>query len=228
MTASNMKKILASALALVGISTGTQAQPTVQMLDPKTITFTTPTLSNELADLEPLGRQPSKEDLVFHEDEWAQVEFLRADQLPEIKKTLGEFKSFEIAHRVKHGWSEVFVRRLPRETLVSGEGATQHLQQVLGVPAGPGAVLFSSNTATGRIKGGASFRLGGNITLYTSRGPKGVEILGANVGQEPDDSRLMAAFAKLNASDRLVLVDWRQQLVLIAMTQDGRVDAWRP
>ncbi len=228
MIVSSMKKILASALAIVGISAGAQAQPAVQMIDPKTIMFTTPTLSNELADLEPLGRQPSNEDLVFHEDEWAQIEFLRADQLPVIKKTLGDFKSFELAHRVKHGWSEVFVRHFPRETLIAGDSAIQHLQQVLGVASGPGAVLFSSNTVNGRVKGGASFRLGGNVALYTSPGPNGVQILGANVGRNPDDSKLLSAFAKLSASDHLVLVDWRQQLVLIATTRDGQVDVWRP
>lgn len=148
-----MKKLLASALALVGISAGAQAQPTLQTVDPKSITFTTPTVSNDIAELEPISSQPSKEDFVLHEYECAQVEFLRAEQLPAIKKALREFKSFEAAHRTKDGWTEVFVRSLPRETL---------------------------------------------------------------------------AFAKLNASDRLVLVDWRQQLVLIAMTQDGQVDAWRP
>ena len=223
-----MKKLLASALALVGISAGAQAQPTLQAVDPKSIGFTTPTLSNDLADLDPISGRPSKEDLVFHEDEWAQVEFLRADQLPAIKKTLGEFKSFEVAHRTKYGWTDVFVRRLPREVLVAGDGALQHLHGVLGVMPGPAAILFSSNTVTGRVRSGASFDLGGNIVLYTAPARSGVLVLGANVGRNPDDSRLMSAFAKLSASDRLVLVDWRQQLVLTAMTPDGRVDAWRP
>jgi len=223
-----MKKLLASALALVGISAGAQTHPTPQMIDPKSINFTTPTLSNDIADLDPVSGQPSKGDLVFHEDEWAQIEFLRADQLPVIKKTLGELKSFEIAHRVKHGWTNVFVRRLPRETVVAGDGALQHLQGVLGVAAGPAPILFSSNTITGRVRNGASFDLGGNVALYTAPARNGILVLGANVGRESDDSRLMSAFVKLSASDRLVLVDWRQLLVLIAMTPEGDVDVWRP
>lgn len=40
-----MKKLLASVLALAGIAGTAQAQPKVQMLDPKTILFTTPTLA---------------------------------------------------------------------------------------------------------------------------------------------------------------------------------------
>ena len=223
-----MKKLLASALALVGISAGTQAQPTLQTFDPKSILFTTPTLSNDIAELDPVSGQPSKADLVFHEDEWAQIEFLRADQLPAIKKMLGEFKLFEIAHRAKPGWTQVYVRSLPREAVVSGNGALRHLGNVLGAAIGPAPILFSSGTVNGRVRNGASFDLGGNISLYTAPASDGVLVLGANVGPQPDDSKLMAAFAKLNASDHLLLVDWRQQIVLIAMTPDGRVDAWRP
>jgi len=223
-----MKKLLAYVLALVGVSAGAQAQPTLQTVDPKSITFTTPTLSSDIAALEPISGQPSKEDLVLHEDEWAQVEFLRVEQLPAIKKALSEFKSFEAAHRTKYGWTEVFVRSLPRETLVAGDGALQHLHGVLGAAVGPAPVLFSSNTITGRVRNGASFDLGGNIVLYTAPAHSGVLVLGAKVGPNPDDSRLVSAFAKLNASDRLVLVDWRQQLVLVAMTSGGQVEAWRP
>jgi hypothetical protein len=223
-----MKKLLASALALVGLSTAAQNRLTVQTVDPKSINFTTPTLSNELAELEPFGSQPSQDDLVFHEDEWAQVQFLRADQLPDIKKILSEFKAFELAHRIKYGWTDVYIRRLPRKTLIAGEHALQHLHEVLGVSAGSAPILFASNTVTGRVKGGASFGLGGRISLYTASASEGVLVLGANIGRDPDDSKLTSAFAKLSVSDRLVLVDWRQQLVLTAMTLDGHVDAWRP
>jgi len=223
-----MKKLFASVLAMVGLSTGALAQPSTQMIDAKSINFTTPTLSNELAELEPLGREPTKGDLTFHEDEWAQVEFLCADQLHEVKRILGDLKSFEMAHRVKYGWTDVYIRRFQRKALIEGEGALQHLHAVLGVAAGPAPVLFSSGTVAGRVRGGASFDLGGKISLYTSPAPEGVLVLGANVGRDPDNSKLVSAFAKLSASDRLVLVDWRQQFVLIATTADGRVDVWRP
>jgi len=93
---------------------------------------------------------------------------------------------------------------------------------------GPAPVLFFSNTITGRVRNGASFDLGGYIVLYTAPAHDGVLVLGANVGRNPDDSRLVSAFKKLSASDRLVLVDWRQQLFLVAMTPDGQVGAWRP
>jgi hypothetical protein len=97
-----MKKLLASLLAVAGLTGTAQAQPKVQMIDPKTILFTTPTLSNDLAQLVPVNRQPSDSDFVFHEDEWSQVEFFPRSQLSDVQRLLKEFKTFERANRAQY------------------------------------------------------------------------------------------------------------------------------
>jgi hypothetical protein len=61
------------------------------------------------------------------------------------------------------------------------------------------------------VKGGFSLRLGGSVTLYGYAIPAGIPVLAALLGDNPDDHRLVEAFARLNAAEELVLVDWRQQ-----------------
>lgn len=223
-----MKKILASLLALAGVAGTAQAQPKVQSLDPKTILFTTPTLSDDLAQLEPMHRGPSNADFVFHEDEWSQVEFFPRSQLGEVQRLLKEYKPFERAHRVQHGWRQVYVRKIRRIPVLSGVEATHQLEGLLGAKAGAAPMLFSGSSVSGSVKNGFSLPLGGNVTLYGYRDTHGIPILGAFVGKNPDDSKLTNAFMKLNSERGLILVDWRAQLVLVSISSSGQVEAWRP
>jgi hypothetical protein len=70
--------------------------------------------------------------------------------------------------------------------------------------------------------------LGGSVTVYGYTDAGGIPVLGALVGRDPDDSRLVEAFRRLNAKEGLILVDWRQQLVLISIALNGQINTWRP
>jgi hypothetical protein len=223
-----MKKLLASLLAVAGLAGTVQAQPKVQMLDPKTILFTTPTLSNDLAQLAPVSRQPSDSDFVFHEDEWSQVEFFPRSQLSEVQRLLKEYKPFERANRAQYGWREVYVRKIRRVPVFSGADATRQLEGLLSAKAGVAPMLFSGSSVSGSVKNGFSLPLGGNVTLYGYRDAQGIPVLGAIVGKNPDDSKLTNAFIKLNSDRGLILVDWRAQLVLVSVSASGQVEAWQP
>ena len=89
-------------------------------------------------------------------------------------------------------------------------------------------VLYSTSTAGGRVKDGFVLPLGGNVTLYGYTTDEGIPVLGASVGQNPDDLKLVEAFTKLNTSAGLVLVDWRAQMLLISTKESGQIDVWRP
>ncbi|MBX3628130.1 MAG: hypothetical protein KF892_24180 [Rhizobacter sp.] len=223
-----MRKLIASLLASVGVVSAAQPQPKVQTVDPKTILFTTPTLSNDIADLVAVNREPGNDDFVFHEDEWSQVEFFPKEQLSEVQRLLNEYKKFEQAHRVKHGWREVYVRKIQRVPVVSGPHPVRQLEQLLGSRAGAAPMLFSSSTISGSVKNGFSLPLGGNVTLYGYTDGQKIPVLGAIVGRNPDDSRLTQAFLKLSSSKGLILVDWRSQLVLVSVASSGNIEVWRP
>ena len=223
-----MKRLLASILASVGIAGVAQPQSKIQTVDPKTILFTTPTLSNDIAQLEPVDKQPNHDDFVFHEDEWSQVEFFPKAQLPEVQRLLKEYKPFEQAHRLQHGWREVYVRKIQRVPVISGSHPVRQLERLLGVKAGAAPMLFSASTVSGRVKNGFSVPLGGNVTLYGFTEGQTIPVLGAIVGKSPDDSKLTQAFAKLSTSNGLLLVDWRAQLVLMSVSPSGQIEVWRP
>lgn len=223
-----MKKFITSLLALAGLANAAPPQQDIQSLDPNSILFTTPTISNDIAPLEPVRQKPSNADFIFHEDEWSQVEFFSKGRLAEIQRLLKEFKSFEQANRAKVGWRKVYVRKITREPIVVGSGAIQQLEQLLGVKATTPPILFSSSELSGRVKNGFSLPLGGNVTLYGFADDRGIPVLGANVGEHPDDLKLTNAFMKLNSKKGLILVDWRAQVVLVSVDKSGQINVWRP
>jgi len=223
-----MRTLLTSLLALVGAASPAQTPKNPGNLDPSTILYTTPTLSNDIAGLEPISGQPKPGELIFHEDEWSQVEFLPKSQLGEVQRLLKEYKTFEQANRATYGWRKVYVRRLQRFPVVSGEQPIPALEKVLGAVAAPGPILSSAGATTGRVRNGFTVPLGGNVWLYGYQSAHGVPVLGAYVGEHPDDLRLTQAFIKLNSSTGAILVDWRAQVVLLSTTAAGQVELWRP
>jgi hypothetical protein len=223
-----MKKLLASLLAFVGLAGAAPPEKKVQTIDPKTILFSTPTLSDDLAQLEPVTKKTSDADVMFHEDEWCQVEFFTKDRLPELQKLLKDYKQFEKTHRTQHGWRKVYVRKILRTPIVSGAKPVQELERLLGVRAGASPMLFSSNTISGQVKDGFSLPLGGNVTLYGYVNGQSIPVLGALVGKNPEDLKLTQAFIRLNASNGLILVDWRAQVVLVSVNKSGQIEFWRP
>ena len=82
-----MKKILTSLLAFLGTSGSVSAAQEPQSIDPRRVLFSVPTISNDLAPLEQVKTKPSRTDFAFHEDDWAQVEFLPRSQLPVVQRT---------------------------------------------------------------------------------------------------------------------------------------------
>jgi hypothetical protein len=223
-----MKKILTSLLAFLGISGSVSATQEHQSIDPRRVLFSVPTISNDLAPLEPAKAKPSQTDFAFHEDDWAQVEFLPRSQFPVVQRLLQEYKTFEAANRAQRGWRNTYVRKFERIDVIHGTDALKQLESILGAKAGPAPVLFSSNAVTGRVTNGFSVPFGRGVTIYGYTNAGGIPVLGALVGQNPDDRRLVEAFQRLNAKEGLILVDWRQQLVLVSVALDGKIDLWRP
>lgn len=223
-----MKKLLASVLASVGLAGTGQSQQKLQNVDPKKILFSTPTLSDDIAPLVPVHGKPSDTDLVLHEDEWSQIEFLAGNQLGEAQRLLKEFKAFELENRMPQGWQNVYIRKVRRAPVLPSDQPVQQIEKILGGKAGPAPILFASSTVGGRVESGFSLPLGGNVTLYGQLVGHDVEVLGAYLDQNADDTKLTAAFMKLHADSGVVLVDWRRQLILVSATPTGQLDVWQP
>lgn len=197
----------------------------IQIVDPKKILFSVPTLSDDIPALEPLGKKPSKKDFGFHEDDWCQIEFFPKNQLKTIQKILKEYKQFEHMHRVQQGWTDVYVRKIERTPVLP---SIQKLEKLLVLKAGEAPFLFASRAMPGKVKNGFTIPLGGNIVIYGYVNKGNIFTLGANVGKDPDDTRLTDAFVKLNKSDGLLLVDWQAQLLVVEASSASNVEVWRP
>jgi hypothetical protein len=222
------KRLLTALLALLGISNAVSADQKAQSMDPKRILFSIPTISDDLPPMDQGGAKPSARDFALDEDVWTQIEFLSRSQLPVVQRMLQEYKSFEAANRAQYGWRNTYVRKLERTDVIHGADALKELESILGIKAGPAPVLLSLNTVTGRVRNGFSVPLGGSVTVYGYTDAGGIPVLGALVGRDPDDGRLVKAFRRLNAKEGLILVDWRQQLVLISIAPSGQINTWRP
>jgi hypothetical protein len=222
-----MRKLLATLMAAVGFAQSAEAGPATQLVDPDKILFSTPTIANDLPPLDPITGQRPNGVLALHEDEWTQNEFLPEAMLPEVQRMLKEFKTFEAENRVGSGWRNIYVRELNRAPLMAGNNALVHLQSVLGAKAGP-APLVTSVEGVARVRNGFTFEIGRNVHLYGYSDEGGIPVIAADLGPNPEDQRLTEVFAKLNASDGLIFVDWRQQMLLVSATPDGKIAIWRP
>ena len=190
--------------------------------------FSIPTLSGDVAALEPAAPPMSSDVLQFHEDEWSQVEFLPASQFEHVRHILTEYVHFEQEQRTDSGWREAYIRQLARVPVISGEGALNRLQACLGVPAQPAPLLFSGSRIQGRLKDGFSLALGGDVTLYGFQNDYGIPVLGVHLAPGADKSVLSTAFATLNSSIGLILVDWCAPFVMVSRDGSGQPRFWRP
>jgi hypothetical protein len=213
--------VIIALLAIFGL--GSAAHSQAVKMDPSKILFSTPTLSNDLGPLEPLTIKPSRNDLIFHEDEWRQVEFLPAERLAEVKHMMSEYKTFEAEQRATYGWRNVYVRKLTPSAVVRDVSA---LEKALGVKSSAAPILAHGDSGASRVVGGFTLLLGGNVALYGFSEASGVAVLGAYL-QNADDRVLASAFQSLNAKLGLILVDWRAQMILVSTTK-GKIDVWKP
>ena len=212
------------------------ADENVQSIDPKSLMFSIPTISDDLAPLDPVGEAPRDDELQMHEDDWCQVEFFHKGYLQELQRLLKEYKTFEASNREMitiEGkecpiWLDTYVRTVARQPLLSGEDPVEQLGRIVEGQIGPAPVLFSTSSWSGRVRNGFTVGIGRNMDLYGYVVDGDVPVIAALVRADPDDQALVTAFARLNAALGLVLVDWRSQLILVDTSPEGEVQVWRP
>lgn len=225
-----MKLALAGLLALAGPESAATARQQPQMMDPNKILFSVSTLSDDAAPVTPLKGEPSATDVMFHEDDWRQIEFFPASREQEIRQTLTTLAAFEREQRAPSGgWKMAYVRKLPARPVVAGAAALGTLARDLGVPVKPGPVVNQGpGNILGRVTHGFSLPVGHGVALYGFSDASGVPVLGARVEQGAEEDALTKAFVKLNAKHQLILVDWRAHLLVRGIARDGSFISWRP
>lgn len=220
-----MRKIVAAALASIGLVSPAQAVQHASTVDANTIRFTMPTVAADEIQFVMPTSETFEGAPQLHEHDWRQVEFLPSSRLAEIKKRLTEYKSFEAQHRTKYGWTEIYAINLPRMQVLGSSGLTD-IAGSLSATKLPAPILTTTSRPLGQVKDGYTLRISGSVFLYGLAGADGVMSLAARV--DGDDRPLTTAFITLNKKFQLILVDWRSQMVLVPTTPAGQVDVWRP
>jgi hypothetical protein len=205
-------------------SKGKQAEE--KRLDLKSIRYSMPTIAADVLNYVIPSTASFEGASQFHEDEWCQIEFLPATWLKQVQSSLLEYKTFEQAHRLQYGWSEIFARRLARTALIEGSDAVSRLASQFGTTAGNAPILTTASRPLGQVEGGFTVKPSSDVLLYGVANEQGINSLGAMV--HGDDMQLSQAFSKLYSSFGLMLVDWRGQLALCSVGQDGNFGVWRP
>lgn len=164
----------------------------------------------------------------FHEDEWAQLEFLQGERLDAARLELKAYKGFELTHRLANGWRAIYTRKLARDVLIAGPDGVATLAALFNVPAGNAPILLTSSAPLGQVAKGFSLPITHDVTLYGLAGEQGISVLAAMVRAGGNDQHLTEAFVRLNRAYGLLLVDWRGQLLLSGAGEDGKIEGWRP
>lgn len=222
-----LKKLFLAGLLLLGLGKAAMAAPPVTTVDPRNIGFTMSTIAADDLQFEARTATSPGDAPQFHEDEWRQIEFFPAARLPELQKRLKEFKAFEQQNRVPQGWKDIYARRIAGASL-AGTSGPKEIASVLQGAIAPAPILTTASAPLGQVKGGFTIRLAGSVLLYGIADGSTVNSLGAMVERGGDERVLTAAFTRLYRQYKLVLVDWRGQMMLTSVEPNGELGIWRP
>ncbi|SAI33473.1 Uncharacterised protein [Bordetella ansorpii] len=221
-----MKKILSALMGALDTNAGDAASPPKppQSVPAGAMLYSMPTIAMDDIEFEKPAGERVEGAPQFHEDEWAQLEFFPKHRLPEVQRLLGELKAFDAEHRVEHGWRQIHQRDLAREPL---DVSLADIEGGLGGQGRPAPILTTASRPLGQVKDGFSVELGTNAYLYGLRQEGRITVLAASL-QGADDMLLTRAFTALSRQSGLVLVDWRQQFLLVGVDGEGLIEVWRP
>ena len=222
-----LKNLFLAGLLAISLGHAAMAAPPVTTMDPRNIGFTMSTIAADDLQFEAPTAQSFAGAPQFHEDEWRQIEFFPAARLPELQKRLKEFKAFEQQNRVPQGWKDIYARRIAGSP-VAGTSGPKEIASVLQGNMAPAPILTTASAPLGQVKGGFTIRLAGSVLLYGIADGSTVTSLAAMVERGGDERVLTAAFTRLYKQYKLVLVDWRGQMMLTSVEPNGELGIWRP
>lgn len=222
-----MKTVLTAILSMLGLSSAAVAETPpkkVETVSVDSIRFTMPTVATDAVAFEMPNARSFEGAPQFHEDEWAQLEFFSKSRFGEMQKKLKELKAFEVNNRTQYGWNKIYARKISRQVI---DELPQNISGELKGISRPAPILTTSSHPLGQVKNGFSIELGKNAYLYGLKSAERITVLGASL-QGADDMLLANAFSILNKKYGLILVDWRQQFVLVSVGKNGEFEMWRP
>jgi hypothetical protein len=222
-----MKRLINAFLSAFGAKPSAEPAAKPETVPLKSLRYSMPTVAADAIDFEIPTEESFRNAPQFHEDEWCQLEFFPSSRREEIQKLLTEYSAFERAHRLEHGWKELFVRKIARRPVAPPETSPVTLCERVAGRLLPAPILCTTSQPLGQVRDGFSIELGSNAFLYGILTDAGITVLAADLAGA-DDMLLTQAFVTLHTAYDLILVDWRQQFVLISVNENQSIGIWRP
>jgi hypothetical protein len=188
---------------------------TIQRVDPKTILFSLPTITNDaVPPPAPGSSKLGKNVLEIHEDDWRQVEWVEASAGDAIAAEIESIQRIHDEQREESGFRNLHLRKAVPKPLSSGSIHVDQLRMHFGTAATwlDGFGLYG---IAGIAADSFAVRLFSSIELYGTAHANSVQRIcfanaRANNASEPDIQNLVA-FA---AAHNVLLVDWCRVMVL--------------
>ena len=173
-------------------------------LDPKTLLFSLPTISDDFPSTIQGGSDQIGDAIRISEDDWRQIEFVERAALPDVQHEIREIEAFKNQNRVGLGWKNVYVRR-QRPTGLSPSRVS--FQVIDALPHGPVKKL-AIGTSNQIVESGFAVRLGPADFMY-GREMHGT-LVNLALSRFPNDknSRFDQQLSAICEKFKLVIVDW--------------------
>ncbi len=203
----------------------------LEKIDPSKLMYTMATICDRLP---PLGESPvncSDEDVMLHEDDWCQVEFVAAADQDHIATQVAEIHQFKIDNWSGEGWKNIFVRPDHPTKFASLGIGFDTLQKAFSGSA-PGRVLvfqsFSDAKGSAReVVGGFSFRGQDGLIVYGHHVEGVVASLAASlfVDNESEVESISKRLLSVGQLGPLLLVDWNTDQAMTP-TDKQEIERW--
>ena len=173
----------------------------VEQINPQTILNSLPTINDRLP---ALAGPADGSEIVLHEDDWRQLEFVHEGYREVVVQELHEIRTIYAVHRQNGAFAKIHVRSSLPEPLTAARLEMLTLARLFREPPRP--IRFNNDGA--RVAGGFAFVLGDGGLLYGLMSPPFVQtlgLLGSGAGTNVPD---IAALEALEREYCLLLVDW--------------------
>jgi hypothetical protein len=181
----------------------------VQLVDPRTILFSLPTICDVIPGVVPAPPSQPDDVLRMSDDDWRQIEFVALSLESQVDDNLAAIRRIHEQERVGVGFRKCHVRKDPKEPLAGVRLELGELTSRLGNDARTYAGV-SFQRESHLIQGGYAFETGSLLQIYgqVSGGTLTSFCLLSHQGAQRDG----AALLELARSRELCLVDWCRAL----------------
>jgi hypothetical protein len=177
----------------------------VEHVDPGNILYSLPTIADYLPTAD--GSPVTAAELVLHEDDWRQTEFVSQGNLETVKNELNEIRRIVETANVGPGFKEIHVRKEPKRPLGNTEISIHDILRCLGLESIIGSVTFAG--CEQQITNSFSISLAERLSLYGMEADGTVSVLAvAPSRNEAEPSASISSLTDLLRQKRLSLVDW--------------------